>query len=217
MPKMNIPFKDRADAGRILVAKLAPYAQDLKALVLALPGGGVPVAYEVAVQLHLPLDVLIVRKLGVPGREEMAFGAIASGGVRTLNKDIVKSWHIPNRVIESISALEQRELERREHAYRDDRPLPSFQNKTVLLIDDGLATGATMQAAVAAVRKHHPAQIVVAVPVAAPATCSQLRAIVDDVVCVITPEPLDAVGLWYEVFDQTTDDEVKDLLRRASQ
>ena len=213
---MAAQFADRAEAGKVLATKLSAYANAPNALVLALPRGGVPVAYEVAIRLKLPLDVMIVRKLGVPGREEMAFGAIASGDVRLLNPDIVRSWQISKREIDAITARELRELERREFAYRDDRPKPAIKGKTILLIDDGVATGATMHAAVAALRQQQPARIVVAVPTAAPSTCAEFRAEVDEMICVITPDPFEAVGLWYEDFSQTTDDQVRDLLRRAA-
>ena len=213
---MAAQFADRAEAGKVLATKLSAYANAPNALVLALPRGGVPVAYEVAIRLKLPLDVMIVRKLGVPGREEMAFGAIASGDVRLLNPDIVRSWQISKREIDAITARELRELERRESAYRDDRPKPAIKGKTILLIDDGVATGATMHAAVAALRQQQPARIVVAVPTAAPSTNAEFRAEVDEMICVITPDPFEAVGLWYEDFSQTTDDQVRDLLRRAA-
>ena len=214
---MEEQFANRTEAGKVLATRLAAYANTLNTLVLALPRGGVPVAYEVAIRLHLPLDVMVVRKLGVPGREEMAFGAIASGGVRLLNRETIRSWQISKRAIESITAQEQRELERRENAYRDDRPKPVIKGKTILLIDDGLATGATMHAAVTALRQQHPARIVVAVPTAAPSTCAQFRHEVDEIVCAITPDPFEAVGRWYKDFTQTTDDQVRDLLHRAAQ
>ena len=213
---MEEQFANRTEAGKVLATRLAAYANTLNTLVLALPRGGVPVAYEVAIRLHLPLDVMVVRKLGVPGREEMAFGAIASGGVRLLNRETIRSWQISKRAIELITAQEQRELERRENAYRDDRPKPVIKGKTILLIDDGLATGATMHAAVTALRQQHPARIVIAVPTAAPSTCAQFRHEVDEIVCAITPDPFEAVGRWYKDFTQTTDDQVRDLLRKAA-
>ncbi len=214
---MEDQFANRAEAGKLLAAKLTAYTHAPDTLVLALPRGGVPVAYEVATQLHLPLDVVVVRKLGVPDHEEMAFGAIASGGVRLLDPDIIRSWQISRSVIDSITAREQRELTRREHAYRDARPEPAIKGKTILLIDDGLATGATMRAAIAALRQHHPGRIVVAVPTAAPSTCTNIRAEVDEIICIMTPDPFEAVGMWYKDFAQTTDDQVRDLLRRAVQ
>ncbi len=208
-------FRDRAEAGRQLAALLSGYAHRPDLLVLALPRGGVPVAYEVARALDAPLDVFLVRKLGVPGHEELAMGAIASGGVRVLNDDVVESLRLPLSIIDQVTAREQEELQRRERAYRGDRPPPDAQGRTVILVDDGLATGSTMRAAAAAVRRQQPARIVVAVPVAAASTCDTLRAEVDEVVCVLAPEPFYAVGIWYEDFSQTTDDEVRDLLARA--
>jgi putative phosphoribosyl transferase len=175
----------------------------------------VPVASEVARALGAPLDVFVVRKLGVPGHEELAMGAIASGGVCMLNDDVVQALRIPRRVIEAVAARELRELERRERAYRGDRPAPEVRGRTVILVDDGLATGSTMRAAVAALRRLGPARIVVAVPTAAPATCEEFRHEADECVCDITPDPFYAVGLWYEDFSQTTDDEVRELLERA--
>ena len=210
-------FRDRHEAGRLLAEKLKAYAHRLEVLVLALPRGGVPVAYEVARALGAPLDVFLVRKLGVPGHEELAMGAVATGGVRVLNEQIVRALRIPDDVIDAVTMREQEELARRERLYRGDRPLPDVRGRTVILVDDGLATGATMHAAIAALRHQQPARIVVAVPTAAPETCQALRAEVDDVVCAITPEPFYSVGLWYEDFSQTTDDEVRDLLARAAQ
>jgi putative phosphoribosyl transferase len=209
-------LSDRSDAGEKLAEALRAYADRPDVLVLGLPRGGVPVAYEVARALHAPLDVFLVRKLGVPGYEELAMGAIASGGVRVLNDDVVRALGIPEEEIEAVVALEQQELDRRARDYRDDRPPPDVRGKTVILIDDGLATGATMKAAVAALRQLRPNRIVVAVPVAAADTCRELGAEVDEVVCLSTPEPFHAVGLWYEQFSQTTDEEVHDLLERAA-
>jgi predicted phosphoribosyltransferase len=209
-------FRDRHDAGRLLAEKLTAYAHRPDVLVLALPRGGVPVAYEVARALGTPLDVFVVRKLGVPGHEELAMGAVATGGVRVLNDDVVRGLRIPDRVIDAVTALEQQELARRERLYRGDRTPPDARGRTVILVDDGLATGATMHAAIAALRQQEPARIVVAVPTAAPETCNALRAEVDDVVCAITPEPFHAVGLWYEDFSQTTDEEVRELLACAT-
>jgi len=208
-------YRDRADAGRRLAEELAPYAGCADLLILALPRGGVPVAFEVARALEAPLDVFLVRKLGVPGHEELAMGAIASGGMRLLNKDVVRALRISPDVIDQVAAVERVELERREREYRDDRPPPDVRGKTVILIDDGLATGASMRAAVAALRQRHPARIVVAVPIAAPATCAEFQGEVDEVVCARTPEPFYAVGLCYEDFAQTTDEEVRELLERA--
>ena len=209
-------FEDRREAGRVLAEKLADLAGQPDLLVLALPRGGVPVAYEVARALDAPLDVFLVRKLGVPGREELAMGAIATGGVRVLNDDVVRALHLPDEVIEQSAQQQQRELERREQLYRGGRPLPSVRGKTVILVDDGLATGSSMRAAVAALRQLRPARILIAVPVAAPDTCAELGEEVDDIVCAETPEPFYAVGFWYEDFTQTTDDEVRDLLARAA-
>src|SRR5437868_989383 len=210
-------FRDRHEAGRRLADKLSPYAKRPDVLVLALPRGGVPVAYEVAQSLQAPLDVFLVRKLGVPGYEELAMGAVATGGVRVLNDEIVNGLRIPDDVVDAVTAWQQQELARREQLYRGDSPAPDVRGRTVILVDDGLATGATMHAAIAALRRQQPARIVVAVPTAAPETCDALRAEVDDVVCAITPEPFYSVGLWYEDFSQTTDDEVRDLLARAVQ
>jgi predicted phosphoribosyltransferase len=176
----------------------------------------VPVAYEVARALGAPLDVFIVRKLGVPGYEELAMGAVATGSVRVLNDELVRALSIPDYVIDAITAWEREELARRERLYRGDRPPPDVQDRTVILVDDGLATGATMHAAIAALRQQQPARIVVAVPTGSPQTCDALRAEVDDVICAITPEPFHSVGLWYKDFSQTTDDEVRELLARAT-
>jgi putative phosphoribosyl transferase len=212
---MAARFRDRADAGRQLAARLMDYANRPDVLVLALPRGGVPVAFEVAQALGAPLDVFLVRKLGLPGHEELAMGAIASGGVVVHNSEVVDMLGIPDDVIETVAAQERLELERREQAYRDDRPAPDVRGKTVILVDDGLATGTTMRAAAAALREQGPDRIVVAVPTAAPETCEEFRDEVDDIICAITPEPFYAVGLWYQDFSQTTDDEVRGLLARA--
>jgi predicted phosphoribosyltransferase len=209
-------FRDRADAGRKLATSLVEYAGRPDLVVLALPRGGVPVGFEVARALRAPLDVFLVRKLGVPGHEELAMGAIASGGVRVVNPGVVQALEIPAQVIEDVAAAELRELERRERAYRDDRPPPDVRGKTVILVDDGLATGSTMRAAATALRQQEPGRIVVGVPVSTPDTCDQFRAEVDDIVCAITPEVLFGVGAWYQDFSQTTDDEVRDLLARAA-
>ena len=200
----------------MLATELAKYAHRPDVLVLALPRGGVPVAYEVARALGAPLDVYLVRKLGVPGQEELAMGAIASGGARVLNEAVVDPLRIPPRVIDAVATAELRELMRRERIYRGNRPAPEVRGCTVILVDDGLAMGATMRAAVAALRQQQPARIVIAVPVAAPSTCDELRAEVDEIVSATTPEPFYAVGLWYEDFAPTTDDEVRSLLERAA-
>ena len=209
-------FRDRKEAGRFLARKLMAYADRSDVLVLALPRGGVPVAWEVAQVLHAPLDVFLVRKLGLPGHEEFAMGAIASGGVRVLNDDVVRALGVSRDTIEAIAARERRELERRERIYRGDRPAPDVRGRTVILIDDGLATGSTMRAAVAALRQQKPARIVVAVPVGAAETCAEFQDEVDEAICALTPEPFYAVGVWYGDFSQTTDEEVHDLLEQAA-
>src|SRR5207244_10311245 len=207
-------FRDRRDAGRLLAEKLAAYATRPDVLVLALPRGGVPVAYEVAHRLGAPLDVFVVRKLGVPGHEELAMGAVATGGVRVLNDQLVEQLGIPDQMIDAVAARERQELARRERLYRGGRPPPDVRGRTVILVDDGLATGATMRAAIMALRQLQPARIVVAIPTASPETCEELKAKIDEVICAITPEPFLAVGHWYEDFSQTTDEEVRDLLAR---
>ena len=209
-------FRDRSEAGRLLAGQLIAYANRPDVLVLALPRGGVPVAYEVARALGAPLDLFLVRKLGVPGYEELAMGAVATGGERVLNDDVVAGLRIPDYVIEAVAASEQQELARRERLYRGERPPPDIRGRTVILVDDGLATGATMLAAIKALRQQRPARIVVAVPTGSPETCEQLKKEADDVICATTPEPFHAVGLWYEEFSQTTDEEVRDLLARAA-
>jgi putative phosphoribosyl transferase len=209
-------FKDRTAAGQRLAEKLATYTDQENVLVLALPRGGVPVAFEVAKALNAPLDVFLVRKLGVPGQEELAMGAIASGGVRVLNEQIVRSLGLSEDVINRIAVNEQQELKRRAHLYRDDRRTPDIRDCTVILVDDGLATGATMRAAVRALRQQQPAKLVVGVPVSSPETCGQLKAEVDEIVCAETPHPFHSVGLWYDDFSQTTDEEVRDLLQWAA-
>jgi len=212
---MARPFRDRRLAGQELAERLATYAGRPDVVVLGLPRGGVPVAFEVARVLGAPLDVFLVRKLGVPDHRELAMGALASGGIRVLNERVVRELGIPQAAIDAVAAEEQRELERRERAYRGDRPSPDVAGRAVILIDDGLATGSTMRAAVVALRRLGPARTIVAVPAAAPATCDQLRAVVDEVVCAITPEPFHAVGLWYENFSPTTDEEIRDLIEQA--
>jgi putative phosphoribosyl transferase len=208
-------FHDRSDAGRQLAARLTEYAHRADVIVLALPRGGVPVAFEVARALGAPLDVLLVRKLGVPGHAELAMGAIASGGVRVLSDDIVRQLGIPDAAIEQATIREAAELARRDRLYRGARRLPSLEHRAVILIDDGLATGATMEAAIRAVRQSQPARLVVAAPVGAPETCARLATIADQVVCVSMPDTFQAVGLWYEHFDQTSDADVIDLLARG--
>jgi putative phosphoribosyl transferase len=205
------PFADRRAAGRTLASRLVSYA-DRDVIVLALPRGGVPVAYEVAAGLRAPLDVFIVRKLGTPGQRELAMGAIASGGIRVLNDDVVAHYAIPQPAIEAVAREEEQELNRREHLYRGDRPVLELTDRVVIIVDDGLATGSTMRAAVQAVKTRHPARVIVAVPVGARETCANLSSIADEVVCAHTPEPFLAVGEWYSNFEQTTDDEVRRLL-----
>ncbi len=214
---METRYHDRAQAGRVLASMLTPYANRRDVLVLALPRGGVPVAYEVTKALHVPLDVFLVRKLGVPGHEELAMGAIATGGVRVINEDVVRTLYMPSQVLDAVAFREERELERRERLYRDDRPLPVVRDQTVILIDDGLATGATMRAAVQALRVQAPAKIVVAVPVAAYWTYHQLSTEVDEIICPQTPEIFYGVGWWYEDFSQTSDQQVRELLSLAAQ
>ena len=208
-------FRDRADACRVLAQRLKAYANRADVLVLALPRGGVPVAFEVAEALDAPLDIFIVRKLGVPGHEELAMGALATGGVRVVNDDVVSQLGLSDAVIDAVAAQEERELERRERAYRGARAAPDVRGRTVILVDDGLATGATMRAAAAALRKQQPARLIVAVPVAASQTCDDLRTEVDEIVCGATPEPFLGVGRWYRDFSQTTDEEVRLLLEQA--
>lgn len=207
-------FHDRAEAGRHLAARLRRFASRDDVVVLALPRGGVPVAYEVARALGAPLDVFVVRKLGVPGREEYAMGAIASGGVRVLNDDAIRWLGIPEEAIDEVARREQLELVRREHEYRGARPAPELGGRTVILVDDGLATGASMQAAVRALRARDPARIVVAVPTGSPQAGEMLRGEADEVIAVIEPENFQSVGGWYEDFSQTTDAEVRELLER---
>jgi predicted phosphoribosyltransferase len=213
---MGARFLNRTEAGKLLAEKLSRYAGQSNLLVLALPRGGVPVGYEVARALHAPLDVFVVRKLGVPGHEELAMGAIASGGVRVVNRSLIRELRLSREDVEAVTAVERRELERRERAYRGGGPRADPRGRTVILVDDGLATGATMRAAAQALREQEPARIVVAVPVAAPETCEMFQREVDETICAITPEPFYAVGLWYEDFSETTDDEVRDLLSRAA-
>jgi putative phosphoribosyl transferase len=201
-------FHDRADAGRQLAAFLTVHANRDGVVALALPRGGVPVAAEVARVLNLPLDVFVVRKLGVPGHPDLAMGAIATGGAQVLNQELIAELDIPPALVEQAAVRERLELERRDRLYRGDRPLPALTHRTVIVIDDGLATGSTMEAAVSALRQHRPSHIIIAAPVGAPETCLRLKPVVDEVVCAQTPTPFDAVGLWYERFDQVSDEEV---------
>jgi len=212
------PFRDRAEGGRALGRLLAPrFGGRDDVIVLALPRGGVPVAEQVAQALRAPLDVFLVRKLGVPGREELAMGAIATGGTRVVNREVVSALGIEDDAIDAVASSEAVELARRAQAFRGDRPDPDVSGKTVVVVDDGLATGSTMRAAVAALRQQGPSRIVVAVPVGAAETCTEFRAEADDVVCARTPDPFYAVGLWYGDFGQTSDEEVRDLLELAAE
>jgi putative phosphoribosyl transferase len=208
-------YRDRSEAGRQLAAALTKYADQPNVLVLALPRGGVPVGYEVSRALHAPLDLLLVRKLGFPGNEELAMGAVAQGGEPVFNQDVITMVDLPQGVIDAVLARERQELARRERVYRDDAPPPPIADHTVILVDDGLATGATMRAAVRAARAQHAGRVVVAVPVSAETTCGELSDEVDEMVCLDTPEPFYAVGMWYQDFPQLTDEDVRNLLRRA--
>lgn len=211
---MQLRFEDRREAGQHLAERLSRYAgEDI--LVLGLPRGGVPVAYEVAKKLNAPLDIFTVRKLGVPGHEEYAMGAIASGGVRVLNDEALRELGITAAELEGTFEEELAELERREALYRGDRPAPALEGRTVLLVDDGMATGASMAAALKALRQHNPARVIVAVPAASRTVCEQFEALADELICAITPEPFMAVGVWYERFEQTSDEEVQELLDKA--
>jgi putative phosphoribosyl transferase len=212
---VRLPLKDRTQAGALLAQALQHYAGRNDTLVLALPRGGVPVAFEIVKAIHAPLDLMLVRKLGTPGQEELAMGAIAPGGVRVLNPEIVAQLGISDEEIEAVAARERAELERRQRAYRGDRPEPEVRGRCVIVVDDGLATGATMRTAIKALRQRHPAQIVVAVPVAPKETIATLRGEADDVICLATPAPFWAIGGWYEYFPQTSDAEVKSLLALA--
>jgi putative phosphoribosyl transferase len=212
---MAIIFADRREAGQRLAEKLVHYLGNDDVIVLALPRGGVPVGYEVAQVLKAPLDVFVVRKLGVPGHEELAMGAIAPSGIRVLNDEIVSGLALPSDVIDAVTAKEEKELLRRERLYRGGRPQLQMNGRTIILVDDGLATGSTMRAAILALRENHAARIVAAVPVGSPDTCDAIRADADEVVCATTPEPFFGVGQWYEDFSQTSDDEVRALLARS--
>jgi putative phosphoribosyl transferase len=210
------PFSSRFEAGRLLATKLSRYRNHPEVLILALPRGGVPVAYEIAKELNILIDVFLVRKLGVPGNRELAMGAIASGGLGMLNEDVVRAFEVSEAEIQSATDTERMELEKRERLYRGTRPPLNLLNRTVILVDDGLATGATMLVAVQAVRQQYPARIVVAVPVAATETCEKIKAEVDEIVCETTVDTLYASGAWYENFTQLSDEEVSELLNRAS-
>ncbi|WP_442497445.1 phosphoribosyltransferase [Methylobacter sp. sgz302048] len=209
---MRLPFEDRAYAGRLLGQALAKYANRPDVIVLALPRGGVPVGFEAAQAINASLDIMLVRKLGTPGHEELAMGAIASGGITVFNAELVSRLHIGPELMEAAIKREQQELQRREQAYRGNHPLPVVENRHVILVDDGLATGASMRAAVAALRQRNPASVIVAIPVAPPDTVAMLKEEADEVICLAMPEPFSAVGRWYRDFSQTTDEDVKSLL-----
>lgn len=213
---MTMRFQNRTEAGQLLAEKLAAYANRPDVLVLGLPRGGVPVAFEVAKALNVPLDICLVRKLGVPEQPELAMGAIATGGVMVLNDNAIQWQGISKEAIDTVAATEQQELERRDRIYRGDRPIPDVSQRTIILIDDGIATGSTLRAAIATLRQQQAECIVVAVPVAPSSTCNELKAEVDKVVCLITPESLCSISLWYEDFSQTTDEEVCNLLAQAA-
>ncbi|HZG39032.1 MAG TPA: phosphoribosyltransferase [Nodosilinea sp.] len=215
MPDSHAHFQNRTDAGRQLAARLKPYAHCPNALVLGLPRGGVPIAYEVAQALETPWDICLVRKLGAPDRPELAMGAIASSGVRVLNHDVLGWLEITDEAVEAVAARELQELQRRDRVYRGDRPQPAIRDRTVILVDDGIATGLTMQAAIAVIKPQQPAKLIVAVPVAPPETCSALQTKVDEVVCLFTPAALSAISLWYKDFAQMTDAEVCDTLAQS--
>lgn len=212
---MTTLLQNRTEAGQLLASRLTAYADCPDGLVLALPRGGVPVAFEIARKLHLPLDVCLVRKLGVPGHKELAMGAIASNDVTIVNRDVVNWLHVSPETIERVAAQEKEELARRDRVYRGNRPAPEIRDRTIILVDDGIATGATIRAAIATLRQQQPKEIVVAVPVAAPSVCQELRTEVDKLICLRKPEPLHSISLWYEDFSQTTDEEVRQLLARA--
>lgn len=214
---MGIIFQNRTEAGLRLAEKLIHYKNHPHGLILALPRGGVPVAFEIAQQLKLPLDICLVRKLGVPGRKELAMGAIAPGGVKVINREIVSLLQIASETIEQVALQEQQELERRDRAYRGQRPFPIIKNRTIILVDDGIATGATLKAAITVLKQQQPQRIIVAVPVAPPLVCQDLATMVDQVVCLCMPDDLHSISLWYEDFAQTTDDEVRFLLAQANQ
>jgi putative phosphoribosyl transferase len=212
----SMPFHDRTEAGQLLAGKLMAYANRHDTIVLALPRGGVPVGFEIAKVLKAPLDVFLVRKLGLPWQEELAMGATATGGIRVLNDDVIKAFAVKDEIIQAVAAKEEQELERRERLYRGDRPPVNVTGKIAILVDDGLATGSTMRAAVQALKLQSPARSIAAVPVAAVSICEELKHEVDEIVCAVTPEPFYAISQYYEDFSQTTDEEVNDLLSRAS-
>lgn len=209
---MNLRFRDRTEAGRLLATRLMEYANRPDVIVLALPRGGVPVGYEIAQALNISLDVCLVRKLGAPGQEELAMGAIAPGGVMVLNNDVLRNLRISRQMLLEVATQEKQELERRTQAYRGDRPLPEIRNRVVILVDDGIATSATLRAAITVLQRQQPQKIIVAVPVAPATVCQSLRRLVQEVVCLSTPDPLSSIGMWYQDFSQTTDEEVCRLL-----
>jgi putative phosphoribosyl transferase len=210
-----VKFRNRIEAGKELARLLMAYKDRPNVLVLGLPRGGVPVAFEIAQVLHVPMDIFIVRKLGVPGQEELAMGAIATGGTRVLNHRLIDDLGISQNVVDQVSQEEEQELHRRAEAYRGGRPLPQVQGRTVILVDDGLATGASMYAAVLALKLQKPYRIIVAVPVAAPETCDIFEKMVDETICAATPEPFYGVGAWYDDFSQVSDEQVRDYLQDA--
>ncbi len=217
MERRDRRFRDRTEAGKLLAAQLSDFQDLTDGLVLALPRGGVPIGFEIANHLHFPLDVWLVRKLGVPDRPELAMGAIASSGVKVMNWDVVKWLNISPETIEQVAETESLELQRRENLYRQGQPQPQIAGKIVILVDDGIATGATMQAAIASLRQHQPQRIIVAVPVASPSACAEIQQEVDQVVCLLPTELLDSIGRWYENFEQTSDQEVSQYLTEAAQ
>jgi putative phosphoribosyl transferase len=212
---MTTRLHDRIEAGQLLASKLTNYADRSDVLVLALPRGGVPVAFEIATKLHLPLDVCLVRKLGVPGHQELAMGAIANGDIMAINRDVVDWLNITQKIIERVATKEKEELARRDRVYRGNRPFPEIRDRTIILVDDGIATGATLRAAIITLQEQQPKEIIVAVPIAPPSVYQSLNAEVDKVICLLQPDPLNSISLWYENFSQTTDREVCDLLARA--
>ncbi|HEY9697350.1 MAG TPA: phosphoribosyltransferase [Trichocoleus sp.] len=210
-------FRNRIEAGQLLAVQLQEYVGHPDVLVLALPRGGVPVAYEIAKVLQAPLDLCLVRKLGVPTQPELAMGAIASGGVMVLNEGVLQSLHISQDALTEVAAQEQQELKRRDRAYRGEQPFPDLRDRSLIVVDDGIATGSTMRAAVTALRTHQPKQIIIAVPVAPPQIDQMFQAVADRVVCLIQPDSLSSIGMWYDDFSQTDDDEVRELLQRSRQ
>jgi putative phosphoribosyl transferase len=214
---MSFKFRDRTEAGQLLAARLTNYANRPDVLVLALPRGGVPVGFEIAQALNLPLDICLVRKLGVPGQEELAMGAIAPGGIMVLNNDVLRTMQISRQALLEVANSEKQELERRMLAYRGDRPAPQIRDRLIILVDDGIATSSTLRAAITLLQRQAPQGIIVAAPVAPATVCESLQNLVQDVVCLSTPEPLHSIGMWYKDFSQTTDEEVCTLLERSAQ